>query len=202
MKTSHIKQFSETPTATSRGPARSRAEIATEFRPNLAESGPAKMFATQNSLPGEVRVAMVRLLNFCLIDALCLALKMKLAHWNVKGPRFSQLHELFDKFYDETTEWADLLAERAVQLGGVAEATLPNLAKETRLPDNNPDLALGESHLDALSVSLSVFGRNVRSAIDTAAKVGDAVTVDLLTQVTRDVDKMLWTTEAHFQSEL
>jgi Ferritin-like domain len=67
----------------------------------------------------------VELLNQQLADALDLALQAKQAHWNVKGPSFIALHELFDSVVEEIVEHADDLAERAVELGGTSGAFGP-----------------------------------------------------------------------------
>ncbi len=77
-----------------------------------------KLYPTRNDLPEATRRAMITLLNQQLADALDLGLQAKQAHWNVKGPNFLSLHELFDKVATELDELTDELAERAVELGG------------------------------------------------------------------------------------
>jgi len=74
------------------------------------------------------------MLNQSLADILDLGLQAKQAHWNVKGPHFMGLHELFDKVAEELAEFTDEIAERAVELGGVALGTVQTVAKTSRLP--------------------------------------------------------------------
>ena len=81
------------------------------------------MFATKNDLPEDTRTAIITTLNLRLADAIALQTQAKQAHWNVKGPHFIGLHELFDRVSGAILETIDLIAERAVQLGGVAEGT-------------------------------------------------------------------------------
>src|SRR5215813_7833601 len=81
------------------------------------------MFKTKNDLSEEIRVKAVELLNARLADCIDLQTQTKQAHWNVKGPNFIALHELFDNINEEVEDYVDLIAERAVQLGGVAEGT-------------------------------------------------------------------------------
>jgi starvation-inducible DNA-binding protein len=50
--------------------------------------------------------------------------QMKQAQWNVKGPHFVGLHELFDKIAKEVEGYVDMVAERIVQLGGIAQGTV------------------------------------------------------------------------------
>ena len=72
---------------------------------------------TQNNLPEPIRRKSIDLLNQHLADVLDLGLQAKQAHWNVKGPHFIGLHELFDKVAEELEEFTDDIAERAVELG-------------------------------------------------------------------------------------
>jgi len=156
---------------------------------------------TKNDLSEKTRGAMIELLNQQLADVLDLGLQSKQAHWNVKGPHFIGLHELFDKVAEEMEEFTDEIAERAVELGGVALGTIQIVSKNSRLTAYPLDLASGQGHVAALSSALANFGATTRAVIDTAGKAGDADTADLLTEVSRGVDKQLWMIEAHLQSK-
>jgi starvation-inducible DNA-binding protein len=96
-------------------------------------------------------------------------------------------------------EYVDLLAERVVQLGGIAEGTARAVAQRTRLDEYPQALASGEGHVDALSSALAVFGSGTRTAIDQVDQLEDADTVDILTEISRGIDKWLWFVEAHQQ---
>jgi starvation-inducible DNA-binding protein len=160
-----------------------------------------KLNPTQNTLREPIRREMIDLLNQQLADVLDLGLQAKQAHWNVKGPHFIGLHELFDKVAEQLEEFTDDIAERAVELGGIALGTIQIVSKKSRLPAYPLDLTSGRTHVEALSNALAKFGATTREAIDTAAKAGDADTADLFTEVSRGVDKLLWLVEAHLQSE-
>ena len=82
------------------------------------------MHPTRIDLSGKARARVVELLNARLADALDLQLQAKQAHWNVKGPNFIALHELFDKIAGEVSEHVDEMAERITALGGMAEGTV------------------------------------------------------------------------------
>jgi starvation-inducible DNA-binding protein len=144
---------------------------------------------------------MIALLNERLAGAIHLVLQSKVAHWNVRGPRFFQLHELFDQIYASATEWADMIAERVAQLGGVAAGTVDMVSRRTRIPIYELSRVSGQEHLDALSSSVAIFAEDVRKAIDAASQAGDAATADLFTEITRGSDKALWLLEAHLQAE-
>jgi len=160
-----------------------------------------KLHKTKNDLREKTRHAMVALLNQQLADALDLGLQAKQAHWNVKGPHFIALHELFDKVAEELEEFTDEIAERAVELGGIAFGTVQDISKNSRLKGYPLDIASGREHVAALSGALAAFGGTTRAALDAADKNGDAGTADLLTGVSRGVDKLLWMVEAHTQAK-
>jgi starvation-inducible DNA-binding protein len=159
------------------------------------------MFKTKNDLPEAARVSAIELLNARLADCKDLQTQTKQAHWNVKGPSFIALHELFDKINDEVEEYVDEIAERAVQLGGVAEGTARIVAKRSTLNEYPANTVDGRSHAEALSSALAAFGKAARKAINQANELGDLDTADLFTEVSRGIDKWLWFVEAHVQAE-
>ena len=159
------------------------------------------MFKTKNDLSEAVRVKAVELLNARLADCKDLQTQTKQAHWNVKGPNFIALHELFDKVSEGVEDYVDDLAERAVQLGGVAEGTARMVAKRSSLAEYPANAADGRSHVEALSSALAAFGKAARKAIGEANELGDLDTADLFTEVSRGIDKWLWFVEAHLQAD-
>src|SRR5437879_2927454 len=139
------------------------------------------MYETENDIPKAERTELNTLINQRLADLVDLQMQLKQAHWNVKGPHFIGLHELFDKVAEEVEEFTDDIAERAVELGGIALGTVQVVAKKSRLPAYPLDLASGREHVAALSRALAKFGASVRVAIDKAGDFGDADTADLFT---------------------
>jgi starvation-inducible DNA-binding protein len=159
------------------------------------------MFDTRNDLPANTRTKVIELLNARLADAIDLGAQTKHAHWNVKGPNFIALHELFDKVAENVEEQTDTLAERVTALGGTAHGTLATAARSTSLRPYPQDISEGLAHVDALSAALADFGAKVRAGIDAAARLGDADTADLFTGISRDNDKYLWFLEAHLHAK-
>ena len=155
------------------------------------------MYKTSIDLPLQAREAMARLLNARLADAIDLALQVKQAHWNVKGPQFVSLHDLFDEVAEILEELTDELAERVVELGGIAEGTLQVVAGASRLVPYDRTVLAGMEHVKALGGAIVTFARSNRRAIDVAAAAGDATTADLFTEVSRAADKLLWKISAH-----
>lgn len=158
------------------------------------------LYETLNDLPRAGRIELNQLLNQRLAEAVDLQSQAKQAHWNVKGPHFIGLHKLFDEVYEGVGEYVDLIAERIVQLGGVAEGTVRVAAARSRLEEYPLDIAEGFAHVQALSKALATFGHEVRLAIDEADELDDADTADLFTEVSRGIDKFTWMVEAHSQA--
>jgi starvation-inducible DNA-binding protein len=164
------------------------------------EAAEVRMYPTKNDLPEAARTKLVDLLNARLADAIDLQTQCKQAHWNVKGPDFIALHKLFDEVNEAVEEYVDLIAERAVQLGGVADGTARVVAKRSSLPEYAAKEGDGRAHVEALSAVLSAFGKVVRAEIDRSNELSDADTADLFTEVSRGIDKWLWFVEAHLQA--
>lgn len=158
-----------------------------------------KLFSTSVSLPEKSRLDVIDLLNSRLADAIDLKTQTKHAHWNVKGPNFIQLHQLFDEIATHADDAADLLAERATALGGVALGTARLVASTSSLAEYDLNAVTGEQHLKALSKSLAAVTNAAREGIDDAGKLGDQATADVFTEIVRQGDKDLWFLEAHLQ---
>jgi starvation-inducible DNA-binding protein len=159
------------------------------------------MYKTKIDLSEKTRRNVIVILNERLSDAIDLQSQVKQAHWNVKGPHFIALHELFDKISDAMLEHIDEIAERITSLGGTAEGTVAVAARRSKLKNYPLSITSGRDHLLYLSTQLSVYGKSLRGAIESTAELGDAATADLFTQLSREIDKYLWFLEAHLQDK-
>src|SRR5205814_8922583 len=115
------------------------------------------MFDTRNDLPANARTKVIELLNARLADAIDLGTQSKHAHWNVKGPSFIALHELFDKVAANIEEHIDTLAERVTALGGTARRTRAAVPRSTSLRPHPEHISQALAHLDALSAALAAY---------------------------------------------
>ncbi len=165
----------------------------------MATATKQRLFRTQVNLAEEHRVSLIELLNQHVAESLDLYSQVKTAHWNVKGPQFHSIHILTDEFADEIIEIVDDLAERATALGGFVHGTVRMAAETTSLPEYPSDLTDSMDHVKALVDRIGLFTNSIRSAIDTAANLGDQGTADLYTEVVRKIDLRLWFFEAHLQ---
>jgi len=116
-------------------------------------------------------------------------------------PHFYELHKLFDQVAEETSELPDLIAERSTAPGEVPAGTPRMVVGGLTLTADPMTIRDGMEHVQALSTSVAAFGKSVRTGIDEAAAAGDADTADLLTEVSRGVDKQLRMVEAHLHAK-
>lgn len=151
---------------------------------------------SRNDLQSNTKTTVAALLNARLADTIDLALMTKQAHWNLRGRQFIAVHEMLDGFRAEIDLHSDTLAERLVQLGGVAQGTIQQVAQGTTL-EAYPDLVSVDDHVRALAERYATLANATRAAIDAAGEAGDAGTADIFTAMSRALDKALWFLEAH-----
>lgn len=157
---------------------------------------PQALSKSRNSMPQKDRAAMCALLNHALADLSDLSSQVKQAHWNVKGPQFIALHELFDKLHGELSAPIDDVAERVTSLGGFARGTVRMDAGASRIKEL-PQVTDAVALLAALADRYASVGARIREAIEEADDADDVGTEDLLTGIVRTLDKGLWFLEAH-----
>ncbi len=132
----------------------------------------------------EQQAKLIELLNRRLADIIDLQLQSRQAYWNVEGPHFM----------------ANLIAGRIVQLGGKAEGTVQTVAMRSSLDRYWLSTAEGNGHIDALSTTLTDFGRHAHYASAQASELNDADSAAILTEIGRGIDKWLWLVSTNQQS--
>ena len=155
------------------------------------------MHLVKLDLSDETRNSTIALIQPRLADAIDLATQAKQAHWNVKGPSFTALYDLFDRVAQEARGYSDLIAERIVALGGTAEGTARIVSERSTLPRYPLNISNGNAHIEALSNTLAAFCASARAAIDVSVKIGDLGTADIFAEISRSADKYLWLVQAH-----
>ncbi|MFS4437099.1 DNA starvation/stationary phase protection protein Dps [Paracoccaceae bacterium GXU_MW_L88] len=138
-------------------------------------------------------------LNSRLADMVALKLAIKQAHWNVEGAGFIAFHELLDEVYTRAEDHSDEIAERVQILGGVAKGRAEDAVDASVVKTYPTDLKSVKDHAKALSERYADLGEAVRKDIDSVSEAGDEGTTDLLTGVSRTLDKDLWFIESHIK---
>ena len=162
---------------------------------------PERRFPTRIDLPADTRRYVVDMLNGQLANLTDLFTQTKHAHWNVKGSNFWGLHKLFDELAEGLEEFIDDTAERITALGGAAKGTVRMAAQNSRLEDYPEGVHAGLEVVRVVADRYAAAGKAARDGIAQADEHGDADTADLLTDVSRYLDKSLYFLESHLQQD-
>jgi starvation-inducible DNA-binding protein len=158
------------------------------------------VFKSPSRLPEDARARISESLNANLADGLDLQLQIKVAHWNIKGPRFPGLHLLFDTFAAGITVHNDTIAERAVTLGGRAYGTARHVAAASRLPEYPQETSRDVEHAMLVADRIETYLAGIGTSRAIAEEHDDADTVDALTQVIREFEKHAWMLRASLEA--
>jgi starvation-inducible DNA-binding protein len=139
----------------------------------------------------EQRGAIVQGLSKLLADTYVLYLKTHSFHWNVEGPMFQTLHQMFMEQYTETWNAIDPIAERIRSLGEYAPGTYREYALLTRIKETE-GVPRAEEMVQLLIEGQEAVVRTAREALSVADAANDQPTLDLLTQRMQIHEKNAW----------
>lgn len=142
-------------------------------------------------LDSDTRSKVAEALGSLLADTYLLAAKTHGFHWNVTGPSFPMLHDLFGRQYEALFEAADELAERIRALGRPAPYGLKPLAKLSAIEDEKEALD-AKGMLKALLRDHEALSLAARKLQGLAAELGDEVTADMLIERMGAHEKEAW----------
>ena len=142
-------------------------------------------------IPAEQRGAIVQGLSRLLADTYVLYLKTHGFHWNVEGPMFQTLHQMFMEQYTETWNAIDLIAERIRSLGEYAPGTYREYARLTRIKETE-GVPRAEQMVKLLIEGQEAIVRTAREVLPIAEQADDQPTLDLLTQRMQVHEKTAW----------
>ncbi|MCB1113320.1 MAG: DNA starvation/stationary phase protection protein [Chlamydiia bacterium] len=139
---------------------------------------------------------MAKDLSVFLASSYALFLKTQNFHWNVKDPRFNELHALFEAEYRELLEQTDEIAERIRMLGQPSPGTF-DAFKSLSFIDSPPEHLSGDEMIRHLGLDHQEISKWLTEAIKRAQECGDEGTADLYIQQMRAHDKQAWMLFSH-----
>lgn len=157
---------------------------------------------TDIGVKDDARKKLVETLNMRLCDEYVLYTKTRKYHWNVVGPRFSQLHEFFEEQYEIIEEMIDETAERARQLGGKSLGTLDEFVRHSSInedPGQNPDAQTMISNL--LKDHEAIIKTLRKNADEADEEYDDMATNDFFLEAVQKHEKMAWMLRAHLEGK-
>ena len=142
----------------------------------------------------------VQMLNQVLSHMLDLGLQTRRVHWNLVDPRFATIRELLREFVAHLDTNADRVANRVVQLKGVAEGSLRVIEGRSILaPERASERGFTIGSLTFLLTALSSAAALARHGVCEVSLQDDAGSVEVLTEISFGLDKWLWCLEVHLE---
>lgn len=140
----------------------------------------------------------VQALSALLGDTFALYLKTHGYHWNVTGPLFSVLHELFEEQYTEQWKALDEIAERIRILGSTAPGSASALARLSSIDEESGEPAAKEMVRNLVADNLAVAA-SARKLAEVASQAGDVATEDLAIGRVEVHEKNAWLLKSHLE---
>ncbi len=123
----------------------------------------------------------------------------KQSHWNLRGPLFFPLHEALDEYADTYLEFADLLAERQLQIGIAADGRTTTIVKTVDMPDFPGGFLTDQQVLQIMTERIFTVATRVRQRIESTQKNGDEVSSNKFQDLSYELDKQVWKFRVHMQ---
>jgi starvation-inducible DNA-binding protein len=153
-------------------------------------------------LSEEQRQGVIELLNRDLADAYLLLIKTKKYHWDVVGPQFRSLHELWEEQYQALTESIDSLAERVRALGGYPVGTAEGFLELASIKEHGGDVPMATEMVSRLADDHEQVIRNLREHVDQCSDdFHDEGTADFLTGLMEQHEEMAWMLRSFIEGE-
>ncbi|HEY9698943.1 MAG TPA: Dps family protein [Trichocoleus sp.] len=144
-------------------------------------------------LTDEQRQGVIELLNHDLADAYLLIIKTKKYHWDVVGPQFRSLHQMWEEQYQILSDNIDSIAERVRALGGYPLGTAEGFLKYSSIKEHSGNVPTATGMVSNLVEDHEQIVRNLRGHVDQCGDdFHDQGTADFLTGIMEQHEEMAW----------
>ncbi len=145
-------------------------------------------------LTDQQRTGVVEMLNRDVADAYLVLIKTKKHHWDVVGPQFRSLHEIWEEQYQALTTNIDAMAERVRALGGYPVGSAEGFLKYASVKERPlDDVPTATQMVEQLVDDHELIIRNLRDHVDQCSEnFHDEGTADFLTGLMEQHEEMAW----------
>ena len=150
-------------------------------------------------LEPEKRQAINADLQATVVELLELFHDAKQSHWNLRGPLYFPLHENLQEYADQYRAFADLLAERQLQIGIPTDGRTETIVNTANLPKFSGGFLSDCQVLDIMTERIYTIAKRVRARVESTAKNGDEVTSNKFQDLSYVLDKQVWQFRVHMQ---
>ncbi|KQZ00595.1 DNA starvation/stationary phase protection protein [Pseudolabrys sp. Root1462] len=147
---------------------------------------------TPSDLGDNARKDISGAINAILADSFALYVKTKNFHWHISGPHFRDYHLLLDEQAAEIFATTDELAERVRKIGGNTLRSIGDIAKKTRIADNDAPYVSPEDMLAELREDNQAVVKAMREAHGLCDEHEDVATASLLENYIDAAEKRVW----------
>ena len=123
----------------------------------------------------------------------------KQSHWNIRGPLYFPLHEALQEYSDLYLKYADLLAERQLQIGNPADGRTDIIVQTVNLPKFPEGFLSDKQVLEIMTERIFTVAKRVRQRVESTGKIGDEVTSNKFQDLSYELDKQVWQFRVHMQ---
>jgi starvation-inducible DNA-binding protein len=148
--------------------------------------------ATPTDLDRRATKDIAAAMNVVLADVFALYVKTKNFHWHMSGPHFRDYHLLLDEHADQIFAMTDDIAERIRKVGGQTVKSLGQLAKLTRVLDNDADYVEPSDMLAELREDNKELVSHLREAHDLCDEHRDCATTSLIENWIDETERRVW----------
>ena len=138
------------------------------------------------------KTALIAEINALLADHFALYIKSKNFHWHVKGPRFRDLHLLFDEQAGAIQGEIDAIGERVRKLGGDTLTSVGSIAQFTQIKDQDSATLTAEEMITELRDDNAALVARLKGMKELTEQVGDNATDGLLDDWTDQAEERVW----------